>query len=173
METTLTVNRLADLAGITHGTARRRLAAAGAKPESDGRYSLRSVLQAWEKFAAGRSGELDEREAKIRLANLKIEKETLQLARANGDLVERKGYEQFTEAMMKIMWASIQSLNLGEAPEKQLSAAYNQAMHEAVGLLPKDFWRPAMTREEQKQHDIEEASPKNSPLNSQSGVDLL
>jgi hypothetical protein len=43
---TISISKLADLAGIAHATARKRLTAAGANPESDEKYDLGVAIRA-------------------------------------------------------------------------------------------------------------------------------
>jgi hypothetical protein len=45
-ESTVSINRLSDLANISHNTARKRLSAAGAKPNKDNRYDLGEAVRA-------------------------------------------------------------------------------------------------------------------------------
>jgi hypothetical protein len=114
MDTSLSTNKIADLSGISHATARRRLTAGGAVADSDGRYSLREILRAWEHLASGRVGELNATEAKTKLANLKIEEQTIELRRIKGELVELEPWRQYMSALSKCLWVTIQSLGLDQ-----------------------------------------------------------
>ena len=108
-ETTYSVSKIADLAGVAHLTARKRLTAGGAAAEPGGRYSIKAVLRAWEQCAAGRIGATDAAAAKLTLANLKIEAETIAIRRTKGELVEVEPYWQFLQALTKTFWAALQS----------------------------------------------------------------
>jgi ribosomal protein S1 len=45
-EDTVSINRLSDLAGCTHATARKKLEVAGAKPDKDNKYDLGTAIRA-------------------------------------------------------------------------------------------------------------------------------
>ena len=132
MNDALTINKIADSAGIAHLTARKRLIAGGAVANSDGTYSLPEVLRAWEKLASGRVGELNSTEAKTRLANLKIEEQTIVLRKLRGELIEMEPWLQYMKTLSKCLWASIQSLNLSNDDVEALGNELNRVTAEFV-----------------------------------------
>jgi len=127
---TLSTNKIADLSGISHATARRRLVAGGAVADPNGGYTLREVLRAWEKLASGKVGELNASEAKARLANLRIEKETIELRRIKSELVELEPWLQYMQALSKCLWAALQSLRLSKDDLELLGNELNRVARE-------------------------------------------
>lgn len=131
-EPTLSINRIADYANISHNTARRRLISGNARPDDAGRYTFRSILAAWESIAGGRSGELDATEAKTKLANLKIEEQTLLLRQAKLELIERGPYEQFINTLVKCAWSTIQSQGFTLDQLNHIRNEFNRVIREFI-----------------------------------------
>jgi len=158
---TLSTNKIADLSGVSHATARRRLVAGGAVADPNGGYTLREVLQAWEKLASGKVGELNASEAKARLANLRIEKETIELRKLKGELVQMEPWMQYMRALSKCLWSRIQSLRLPLEDVKSLGEELNRVTREFVQqnfgpqllTLEEAEEQAEMEREEQEEHE--------------------
>lgn len=130
MNVTLSINKIADLSGTSHGTARRRLTQGQAQAEPDGKYSIRSVLQAWERIASGRGVELDAAAAKVQLFNLRIEKETIALRATKRELVRREPFEQHLAAVSKCLAGAIAGLGLDQDNHERCINEVNRVTRE-------------------------------------------
>ena len=78
MEDRVSINRLSDLAGESHATARKKLEVAGAKPGDDGKYDLGVAIRA----LLASKDITEERKKLIEAQRTKIEFET-EVARGN------------------------------------------------------------------------------------------
>jgi hypothetical protein len=155
-EQTFSVSKIADLCGCSHITARKRLVAAGAVAEPNGRYTLKAVLSSWERCAAGRVGVIDAAAAKLVLANLKIEAETIAIRRTKAELVEVEPYCQYMAALTKVLWGALQSLGMSTSQVDHCRSALNMAtaefvrgypMHRLLTLDEQEIYREAGRKE--------------------------
>ena len=142
--------------------------AAGAVAEPNGRYSLKAVLVAWERCAAGRVGVIDAAAAKLVLANLKIERETLSIRQVKAELVEVAPYEQYMGALAKVLWGALQSVGLSTEQLDHCRRALNMATAEFVRGYP---LHRLLTLDEQEQYaeGIDKKEP-NEQITEQSNA---
>jgi hypothetical protein len=166
-EQTFSVSKIADLCGCSHITARKRLTAAGAVAEPSGRYTLKAVLSSWERCAAGRVGVIDAAAAKLVLANLKIEAETIAIRRTKAELVEAAPWTQYMAALTKVLWGALQSLGMSTSQVDHCRSALNMAtaefirgypMHKLLTLEEQELYLEAAGKEKENEQPDEQVS---------------
>ncbi|SRR5258707_2271620 len=126
MNETVSINRLSDLAGVSHATARKKPEIAGAKPGTDGKYDLGVAIRA---FLASK----DITEERKKLIAAQREKVELENEVARGEWVHTSTVYREYEGVFVALRQSILASHLSDSEKCEL---LRELRHDLVSADP-------------------------------------